>query len=122
MLIRGIDDCEHSRVMDGSLLCELLHPARTADAGALRCSIAHAVVPAGESTRPHRLREAAEVYYILAGEGLMHIDGGTAEVRPGQAVYIPPRAVQQITNTGASDLAFLCIVDPMWRQEDEELV
>jgi mannose-6-phosphate isomerase-like protein (cupin superfamily) len=43
-------------------------------------------------------------------------------VGPGDTVYIPPGAGQQITNTGRSDLVFLAIVDPAWRAEDEELL
>jgi len=43
-------------------------------------------------------------------------------VEPGQAVYIPPHSTQHIRNTGPSDLLFLCIVDPAWRSEDEEMV
>ena len=52
----------------------------------------------------------------------MHIDKETAKVRSGQAVYIPPGSVQFIENTGRSDLDFLCIVDPAWRPEDEEIL
>ena len=52
----------------------------------------------------------------------MSIDGETARVRPGQAIYIPPHAVQFIRNTGSVDLVFLCIVDPAWRVEDEEVL
>lgn len=122
MLIRDIRDGVHERVMDNSLLCELLHPGREAAPPAMRYSIAHARVPAGERTFPHRLKTASEVYYILDGEGCMHIDGETASVRPGQAIYIPPGAVQWIESTGASDLVFLCLVDPMWREDEEELI
>ena len=53
---------------------------------------------------------------------LLHPDGEEAGVLPGQAVYIPPGAVQYITNTGGDDLVFLCIVDPAWRAEDEEIL
>ena len=52
----------------------------------------------------------------------MHIDGESAPVHPGQAIYIPPHALQHIENTGTSDLKFLCIVDPAWRAEDEEVL
>jgi mannose-6-phosphate isomerase-like protein (cupin superfamily) len=52
----------------------------------------------------------------------MHIDGDDAPVRPGSTIYIPPMAKQSITNTGKSDLTFICIVDPAWRKEDEEVV
>jgi mannose-6-phosphate isomerase-like protein (cupin superfamily) len=52
----------------------------------------------------------------------MHIDDETEKVSPGQAVYIPPDARQFINNSGLSDLKFLCIVDPAWRKEDEEVL
>lgn len=122
MLVRDIAACPHRRVLDNSILCELLHPGRKGDAGAPGCSIAHAIVPAGESTLPHRLKKATELYYILSGTGRMHIGGEEEDVRPGQAVLIPPKAVQHIRNTGAGDLEFLCIVIPAWQEEDEELV
>jgi mannose-6-phosphate isomerase-like protein (cupin superfamily) len=59
---------------------------------------------------------------MLKGSGLMHIGDETAEAGPGDAVYIPPGSVQYIENTGNEDLAFLCIVYPSWRAEDEEAV
>jgi mannose-6-phosphate isomerase-like protein (cupin superfamily) len=52
----------------------------------------------------------------------MHIDDETAVVASGQAVYIPPDAVQFIENPGPGNLAFLCIVDPAWRPEDEAVL
>ena len=88
---------------------------------ACRYSLCHATVKPGQTTRPHRLR-TSEVYYILGGQGLMSIDGESEAVRPGQAIYIPPHSTQYIQNTGSSDLTFLCIVDPAWREEDEEVL
>jgi len=104
---------------DRAILRELLHPGKSRLA--LRYSLAHAVVKPGKKTLLHRLK-TSEVYYILCGCGTMHIDEESAEVRPGQAVYIPPGSVQFIENTGRSDLSFLCIVDPAWRPEDEEVL
>ena len=52
----------------------------------------------------------------------MYIDDESSEVHPGHAVYIPPNSTQYIENTGSSVLRFLCIVDPAWRQEDEEVL
>jgi mannose-6-phosphate isomerase-like protein (cupin superfamily) len=52
----------------------------------------------------------------------MRVGDERAEVEPGQAVYIPPGQVQSIENIGQDDLAFLCIVDPAWRAEDEDLL
>jgi cytosine deaminase len=62
------------------------------------------------------------VYYILSGSGTMHVSNEKAFVHPGQAVYIPPGAVQWIENAGGEDLVFLAVVSPVWREEDETVL
>ncbi len=119
MFIRDLKTSEKFISGDRAVLRELLHPGKSPLA--LRYSLAHALVKPGKKTLPHRLK-TSEVYYVLSGSGTMHIDRETAKVRPGQAVYIPPGSVQFIENTGRADLTFLCIVDPAWRPEDEEVL
>lgn len=118
MLVKHLRDCPEFIAGDGSILRELLHPAKAALD--IRYSLAHALVGPGRQTKPHRL-ESCEVYYILDGEGMMHIGRETFPVGPGCAIHIPPRATQYIENTGDSDLMFLCIVDPAWRRDDEQV-
>jgi mannose-6-phosphate isomerase-like protein (cupin superfamily) len=118
VFIRELQDCREFIAGDNCILREVLHPDK-ADLE-LRYSLAHATVRPGQTTGKHRLR-TSEVYYIMEGEGLMHIDDETAPVRRGSTVYIPPRAAQCITNSGPRDLKFICIVDPAWRKEDEEV-
>lgn len=119
MLVRPLSDCAEFVAGDGSLLRELLHPDK-AELD-IRYSLAHARVAPGEATRPHRLA-TSEVYYILGGCGEMFIDDESHFVGAGCAVYIPPGATQYIDNTGDDELAFLCIVDPAWREQDEEIL
>ena len=104
---------------DKAVLRELLHPDKAPMK--LRYSLAHATVKAGAATLPHRLK-TSEVYFILAGKGMMHIDDECAEVKAGHTIYIPPDSKQYIQNTGDADLIFLCIVDPAWQAEDEEIL
>jgi mannose-6-phosphate isomerase-like protein (cupin superfamily) len=52
----------------------------------------------------------------------MHINEESSSVGPGSTIYIPPLAKQSITNPGEKDLRFICIVDPAWRKEDEEVL
>ena len=118
MLVRYLKDCREFIAGDDSVLRELLHPDKM-DVQ-IRYSLAHAKVPIGHKTKPHRLR-TSEIYYILSGRGLMYIDAKSLEVGPECAVYIPPNAIQHIENTGHRELEFLCIVDPAWRQSDEEV-
>lgn len=119
MLIKDIENASFFMAVDNTYLCELLHPLR--DKLNLPYSIAYAILNPGCSSIPHRLKESSEVYYILEGEGLMHVDAESAEVMEGQAILIPPGSWQHIHNSGTDDLKFLAIVYPFWRREDEEV-
>ncbi|GEM_PF-137307 len=119
MLIKDLHNCKEFVAGDNTMLREILHPGK-ADLK-IHYSLAHAKVKPGKASLPHRLK-TSEVYYILRGEGIMHIDNEKAEVGSNQTVYIPPDAVQYIENTGEVDLEFLCIVDPAWKPEDEEIL
>lgn len=116
MLIRTLANCEEFIAGDRTRLRELLHPDK--QPLDLRYSLAHATVAPGETSTPHALT-TSEVYYILQGEGEMHIGGEVAMVKPGDAIYIPPQARQYIENIGTESLIFLCIVDPAWQARDE---
>jgi len=116
VFIRRLKEQKEILAGDGCHLRELLN-ART-DHRAYRYSFAHAVVKPGERTRPHALK-TSEVYYVLEGHARMHIGDESAEIFPGDAIDIPPGAVQWVENSGKEDLVFICIVDPGWRVEDE---
>jgi mannose-6-phosphate isomerase-like protein (cupin superfamily) len=75
---------------DHSLLCELLHPDRQGGLLQLGFSLAHAIVRPGQNTLIHKLSTSAEIYYILEGEGDIHIEQESSPVHSGQVVYLPP--------------------------------
>lgn len=118
MFIKNLKDCPEFIAGDSTILREIVHPEK-ADI-AIRYSLAHAIVKPGEISTPHSLK-TSEVYYILEGNGTMHIDAETADVGPGDTIYIPPTSKQYIENNGNTDLVFLCIVDPAWKTEDESI-
>ena len=119
MLTKDIAHLTPFSVADYSVLREILHPER--DPVDIRYSLAHAVVHGGEASLRHRLA-SVEVYYFLAGAGVMHVADDATTVGPGRMVVIPAGAEQWLENTGDHDLEFLCIVDPAWREEDEEVL
>lgn len=88
------------------------------DPVACRYSLAHARLAPGKKSLRHALK-TTEVYYIVHGKGMMHINNEVQEVAPQDTIYIPPESIQYIENTGHEELEFLCIVDPAWRVEDE---
>lgn len=118
MFVRELKDCVEFMAADFSKLREILHPEKM-DLK-IRYSLAYAKVLQGKTTKPHRLK-VSEVYYILEGKAVMYINDESCRVRAGSAVYIPPNSRQYIKNAGQSVLKFLCIVDPAWKIEDEEV-
>lgn len=120
MKIRRLKELSEFLAGDGTTLAEFFNFRHDADFGA-RYSLAHARLAPGAKSAPHTLG-ANEVYYILSGEGLIHIAGESEPVGKGEAIEIPAGSVQWLQNTGKVDLCFLCIVDPAWRSEDETIL
>ena len=122
LLVKRFTDQQEIRSIDNTRLRELLNPRCEAGSLHLDYSLAHATVEPRASTRPHLLKTSSEVYYIVEGTGLVHVDGDAAFVGAGDSVYIPPGCIQYIENTSDGHLVFLCIVSPAWQADDEELV
>ena len=75
-------------------------------------SLARTRVEPGVRTQLHSL-SVLEWYVIEAGHGLMKVgDEPAYPVSAGDTIRIPVGSAQQITNTGSSDLLFLCICVP----------
>lgn len=100
--------------------CHILEMSNSAADEAL--SIARARVEPGVTTAFHRLRDTAERYVILAGEGLVQLgDQSPERVGVDDVVLIPSGLDQRITNTGHADLIFLALCTPRFRPENYEV-
>ncbi len=119
MLIKDLSQCLEFAAGDNTKLRVVLHPDH--DSVQISYSFAHAIVKSGETSYLHQL-STSEAYYILQGEGIMHIDQEDCAVFPNQLIFIPPNSKQNITCTSEKDLVFLCIVDPAWKVENEVIL
>ena len=115
MDIQNVDRVAAFITKDGSEIRELLAHRNSCIKNQ---TLAEARLPAGGSTKPHHHVRTEEIYYVLAGRGLMLLGDQTRQVGPGDAVAIPPGAVHQITNTGTGQLKFLCCCSPGYEHED----
>jgi len=115
----SLADCIAFVTRDGSLVRELMHPARH-DVSAQ--SLAEAVVAPGAITTLHRHHATEELYHILDGFGLMTLDSECFEVGPGDTVCIRPGSAHRIENRGATPLRFLCCCAPAYSDQDTELI
>jgi len=56
--------------------------------------------------------EAAEIYYVVSGQGRLVMDEDEFEVSQGMAVYIPAGVKHQSFNTGEEDLCYFYAFAP----------
>ena len=103
---------------EGTQIKQIFAPADTDNL--IRFSIAHCTINPGKVSKPHSMK-TSEVYYILQGKGIMHMNEEQKPVIKDEAIFIPPNARQFLENNGDVDLIALCIVDPAWVAEDEVL-
>ena len=116
MISKKIDRLDSFRGNEGSQIKPIFHPDNTLNG--IHYSLAHSIISPGKSSKPHKMK-SAEVFFILEGEGIMHVDEESEKVERNQSIYIPPLSKQHLENTGNVDLKVLCIVDPAWKQDDE---
>lgn len=61
----------------------------------------------------------AEHWFVVAGEGLVTLDGDTVEVHTGEAIDIPRGAAHRIQNTGPTPLVFVEVQHGDYFGEDD---
>ncbi len=79
-------------------------------AGATGAEFSFQSFPAGAQTgflHTHRTHE--ELYFFLAGEGQMQVDGDIIPVAEGSVVRVAPAPKRSVRNTGNEPLVMLCI-------------
>ena len=115
MDIRNLDAARPFITKDGSEIRELLAHRNSVIRNQ---SLAEARVPVGGSTQEHYHIKAEEIYFITAGHGRMRIEAEVAEVRPGDAIAIPPGKKHKLWNTGSETLKLLCCCSPAYEHGD----
>ncbi len=115
MDVKNLADVPAFITKDGSEIRELL---AYRNSGIQNQSLAEARVPAGSSTQEHYHPKTEEIYYITAGSGRMDIDGDIRDVKPGDAIAIPPGKKHKLWNTGSETLSLLCCCAPCYEHSD----
>lgn len=116
MIISDLAKCAAIQGGEGAMIKQIFHPHNTMLG--IGYSMAQCVIEPGKRSNPHKMK-SSEIYFVTRGQGIVHIDDESSDIAENQAVYIPPLSRQFIENTGQTNLEFLCIVEPAWKQEDE---
>jgi mannose-6-phosphate isomerase-like protein (cupin superfamily) len=115
MEVRALDRATPFTTKDGSTIRELLGP-RTAPVQ--NQSLAEATLGPGQATERHYHAASEELYYVVAGEGEMEVDGERATVAPGDAILIPPGAWHQLRASANWQVRILCCCAPPYSDDD----
>lgn len=67
------------------------------------------VLPSGTSIGSHTHGDDAEMYVVLAGEGVYEEDGQRQEVSAGDIMVNPPHSTHALYNTSVFDLKILAV-------------
>ncbi len=113
------DHCTPFITKDGSTIRELLAHRNSSIRNQ---SLAEATVPPGVKTQLHMHPQTEEIYYILRGQGLMHLNGTQRTVGSGDAIAIPPGVAHCIENNHSEDLVFLCCCAPGYEHTDTTIL
>ena len=69
----------------------------------------YAVLPPGASIGIHTHGENEELYLVLEGQGIMHLDGETFQVRPGSVILNRPGGTHGLRNDGEAPLKIFVV-------------
>jgi mannose-6-phosphate isomerase-like protein (cupin superfamily) len=90
--------------------------------GITQCSLAEELLPPGHAVAPHFHATTEEIYYVLEGTGRMQVGAETAEVGPGDAIYIPRDSIHTLENTGDVPMRIILVCGPAFSRDDERFV
>lgn len=115
MDIKRLDAVPAFITKDGSEIRELLAHRNSCIRNQ---SLAEARLPAGASTQEHYHPKAEEIYFITEGVGRIRLESEEREVKPGDAIAIPPGTRHKLWNTGSGVLRLLCCCAPAYEHDD----
>ena len=115
----SLADCEPFVTKDGSIIRELLAHRNSS---IRQQSLAEATIPPGTATDAHYHPKTEEIYFLVQGEGVMHLGEEVFRVRTGDAVPIPPGTMHWIENDQEQELKLLCCCVPGYEHDDTVMV
>lgn len=119
MSFKDLNEIEAIQGTEGTIIRQLFHPHNTSDG--IRYSLGHFTLDVGGKTTKHKLK-SSEIYYFLNGNGIIHVNNTSFNIKKNSVIYVPPMSLQYVENTGEENLEFLCIVDPSWKEDDEIII
>lgn len=117
MEVKNINKTEYFTAVDGCRITELFG---ISTAGLKEVSLAYAIVKPKERTAAHT-HDFLEIYAIVKGKGIMHLDNEAQEVNEGDAILIKKGSSHFIEAKGSNELGFYCICVPSFTEKGTKM-
>lgn len=88
------------------------HLAAPWTVGASRFWVGESIIEQGSSSNPHLHDDAEEVFYVISGTGRVKVGEEEEDIAPGSCIFIPPKTLHQLLNTGHEELKVLAVTSP----------
>ena len=66
----------------------------------------------GLTSTAHKHDAEEHAFYVISGAGVIDIEGEKIPLEPGDAVFVPPGKMHQITSTGDAPLKYMVLYAP----------
>ncbi|MDQ0783357.1 cupin domain-containing protein [Chryseobacterium sp. W4I1] len=87
----------------------------------LHLSVKQEIMPAGATEKLHFHETAEQVFYILKGEAVLHINNEQFKVRAGESISVQPQSEHFISNESQEEVEFLVISSPSTNNDRIEI-
>jgi len=84
-------------------------------------SVKQEKMPAGTAEKLHFHKRAEQVFYILKGEAVLHINNKKFPVKTGESISIQPESEHFISNESDDEVEFLVISSPSTHNDRIEI-
>lgn len=84
-------------------------------------SVKQEKMPAGTAEKLHFHERAEQVFYILKGEAILHINNEKFQVKSGESISIKPGSKHFISNESEEEIEFLVISSPSTHNDRIEI-
>ncbi len=66
----------------------------------------------GLTSKAHKHDKEEHAFYIIGGTGIIRIEDESIPVREGDAVFVPPGKMHEVSSTGDAPLKYLVLYSP----------
>ncbi|MDP2974044.1 MAG: cupin domain-containing protein [Candidatus Diapherotrites archaeon] len=117
MQIKNVQKSNYFTAIDGCQITELFGLKTNS---LKETSLAYAIVKPRQKTAEHT-HNFLEIYVVVKGNGVMHLNGKSSEIKSGESVLIDKQNKHFIENSGKENLEFYCICVPAFSEHESEV-